>query len=135
CDGNTLRTCNAQGTGTTSLSCQHGCNETASPDACYPTCEPGVHQCAGKTRQTCNSSGTGWTNLETCGTNRDCKVTGGGSGSQCVVRSCSGTGEGTCESWTGGGGAGWHCCQGTCQQKRQDWAGVYYCPHECVGAI
>lgn len=132
CEGNTLRTCNAEGTGYTSQSCEHGCN-AASPPACFPTCAPGTHRCLGKSRQICTASGTAWIDLETCGTNRDCQVASGGTGSLCVVRSCTGTGEGKCEGWTGGGNPGWHCCEGTCQQKKKDWAGVYYCPHECAG--
>ena len=27
-------------------------------------------------------------------------------------------------------GAGTQCCKGKCQDKIQDWAGAYYCPHE-----
>eukprot|EP01083_Nonionella_stella_P207594 754003_1 len=25
------------------------------------------------------------------------------------------------------------CCNGQCRHKQRDWAGVYYCPHECNG--
>ena len=25
------------------------------------------------------------------------------------------------------------CCSGKCRKKKKDWAGVKYCPNECVG--
>ncbi len=31
------------------------------------------------------------------------------------------------------GSPGVTCCQGTCQQKKRDWANQWYCPNECVG--
>ncbi|HXW52643.1 MAG TPA: AarF/UbiB family protein [Myxococcota bacterium] len=40
-----------------------------------------------------------------------------------------------CKDWTLPGIAGIACCLGICQPKRKDRAGVYYCPHECVGDV
>eukprot|EP00051_Salpingoeca_urceolata_P010284 m.125233 g.125233 ORF g.125233 m.125233 type:complete len:1039 (-) comp16648_c0_seq2:95-3211(-) len=37
-----------------------------------------------------------------------------------------------CRGW-GPGTTDVACCAGTCQQKKADWAGVGYCPHECLG--
>ena len=38
-----------------------------------------------------------------------------------------------CKGYTGVGTDGVACCQGTCQHLKRDWAGVWYCPDECVG--
>ena len=37
-----------------------------------------------------------------------------------------------CQGW-GPDTTAFACCQGTCQQKKKDWAGVGYCPNECKG--
>lgn len=39
-----------------------------------------------------------------------------------------------CLGW-GPGPTAVACCQGTCQNKKADWAGIGYCPYECVGHI
>lgn len=39
-----------------------------------------------------------------------------------------------CKGW-GAGATDMACCQGKCTRKKKDWAGVGYCPHECVGKI
>uniref|UniRef100_A0A0G4GNV3 Uncharacterized protein n=1 Tax=Chromera velia CCMP2878 TaxID=1169474 RepID=A0A0G4GNV3_9ALVE len=47
-----------------------------------------------------------------------------------------GEGCGVHEDCEGGGlFASVGCCKGTCTQKKQDWAHVWYCPDECVGRI
>lgn len=38
-----------------------------------------------------------------------------------------------CQGFSRAGRAGVACCNGVCQVKKRDWAGVYYCPHECRG--
>jgi hypothetical protein len=39
-----------------------------------------------------------------------------------------------CANW-GPGSDQIACCNGTCQNKKRDWAGVWYCPNECVGSF
>ena len=31
-------------------------------------------------------------------------------------------------------GPGQQCCNGVCTEKKRDWAGSYWCPHECRDA-
>lgn len=37
-----------------------------------------------------------------------------------------------CKDW-GPGATQIACCQGKCTKKQVDWAGIGYCPNECVG--
>ncbi len=37
-----------------------------------------------------------------------------------------------CKGW-GPGPTDMACCKNKCERKQKDWAGVGYCPHECVG--
>ena len=39
-----------------------------------------------------------------------------------------------CAGW-GAGTTAVACCRGRCTRKKKDWAGVGYCPHECVGSF
>jgi len=39
-----------------------------------------------------------------------------------------------CQGYSGLGKAGVACCGGRCDNLKKDWAGVYYCPADCVGA-
>lgn len=38
-----------------------------------------------------------------------------------------------CSGWVAGKVGSLACCQGKCQKQLKDWAGIGYCPHECVG--
>lgn len=38
-----------------------------------------------------------------------------------------------CEDFDGAGQDGSACCGGKCTPKQADWAGVFYCPAQCVG--
>ncbi len=38
-----------------------------------------------------------------------------------------------CKNHTSLGVKGVACCRGTCKPLKRDWAGVWYCPHECRG--
>lgn len=38
-----------------------------------------------------------------------------------------------CQNSGNVGGPGLACCNEYCTDKKRDWAGVYYCPHECRG--
>jgi hypothetical protein len=38
-----------------------------------------------------------------------------------------------CAGSTFAGTEGVACCLGKCEQKKKDWIGIWYCPHECVG--
>ena len=49
------------------------------------------------------------------------------SGGSCNLGTdCQGNGAGATDTW---------CCQGICETKRPDWAGVGFCAYQCTGYI
>ena len=56
-----------------------------------------------------------------------CLNPGAGIGEACVLHT-------DCADW-GPATTAIACCKSVCTQKQADWAGVGYCPNECVGYV
>lgn len=123
------------------------------------------NECVGRAGGKPGTCGKGKAEGESCSTHADCDGFGGlgksGMGccggkcaslrkdwagvyyckNQCVGR--AGASAGTCPlkgkndscKVTADCGGGRTCCSGKCKNKKKDWAGVKYCPDECVGSF
>ncbi len=103
-------------------------------------------ECCKKQAEFCNCG----TNAKGCLEHRGCDIADGGSTSwgfslqnkttkeyhvwpsRCITigQSCNEGSE--CADHDLVTGVGTQCCEGKCEQKKKDWIGAYYCPHEVV---
>jgi expansin len=116
CVGNSLNTCNAQGTGITAQACGTGtCNATTVPPSCVaaPKCTPGAVSCEGaNTIGTCAADGSAVTTTR-CPDGSNCTGTG-----QCTPVRCNPAGL---LSHNGNGGVTvYWFAQGTLGSPRQE---------------
>ncbi|MBX3198559.1 MAG: hypothetical protein KF894_10535 [Labilithrix sp.] len=84
---------------------------------------------------TCTQQRQDWAGVWYCPS--ECKGRANSSPGTCPLRedgqACAAHAD--CRNFSGLGQQGAACCQNACRQQRRDWAGVWYCPHECVGGI
>jgi hypothetical protein len=65
CSGNDLVTCAADGSSSSSTTCNYGCNAVANPDRCN-VCTPDEYSCSGSDLIRCAADGSGTSVVETC---------------------------------------------------------------------
>ena len=104
-------------------------NCKSAADCCSGCCENG--QCVEKVKD--------WAGAYYCPS--QCKGSIGAKKGTCnqkntkkkVGESCNSSRE--CDNFGFGTSKGTACCKNTCQIKKKDWIGAYYCPHECKKSI
>lgn len=67
----------------------------------------------------------------------ECKGSAGAAGGTCGKKKAKGeacSDNAQCDGFNGLGKKGSACCGGKCAPLKKDWAGVYYCKADCVGA-